>query len=134
MTLLAGVLPGTAQNRAEPEPRTTVVPYTQPAEPCCEPGQNYGAAADREARNPASDSASTAGWLLLVLAVAAIFFVIGRYTAPPPPAPADVVKALDAVFVEQKRLGAVYNFAKLDPVLDEARAAVLGALRKLKII
>lgn len=131
MTLFATIAAGTAQTRADPEPRTTVVPYTPP-EPCCEPGQNYDSAADREVRNPAAGWGGEPGWLLLILSVAAIFFLIGRYTAPP--APGDVLKEINKVFEEQKRLGKVYNWDKLDPVLNEASAAVPGALRKFKVV
>lgn len=131
MTLLAGVAPGDAQTRVEPEPRTTVVP--KPPDPCCEPGQTYESPTERVGRSPV-DWDCWPGWLLLLALAAPLFYLIGRNTAPPPPASADVIKAIEAVFNEQKRLGAVYNFAKLDPVLDEARMAVLAALRKLKVV
>jgi hypothetical protein len=129
----AGIAPGNAQTRDDPESRTTVVPYTTPPEPCCQPGQSYYSTEDREARNPVDWGCWPVAALTLAL-VAPIAFWFGRSKAPKPPVSKDVRQDIKDAFEEQVRLGEkVYNWNKLAPVLGEAETAVLKVLKKHKL-
>ena len=129
LIVLAVVLPGAsglaatdASTEAQDPPQTTTIQRSAPTESELAPDWN------------SQEPSNWTIYLVTLAVVAAVSFVVGRSSVRSAPPKVDLLNDVNVVFDRQSKLGQAYHFEHLDPVLIEAKDAVIAALRKRKLL